>query len=87
MSTSKHARAVALAEPSDGINGPLEQQGSRRLIGYDPRGAPNGRKHATQHDAIVLVFALLNLREVAHIALLTALEQDGEPLRRGYAAD
>lgn len=91
MSTSKHARAVASAGPSDGVNRPLpslqsnrDQGGSLALTCEGPKPA---KKHAAQHNLIVFSFALLNLREVAHIALLTGPEQDGDPLRRGYSAD
>lgn len=90
MSTSKHARAVAPAGPSDGVNSSLpslqcnrDQAGSLALTCEGPKPA----KNTQQHNLIVFSLALLNLREVAHIALLTGPEQDGDPLHRGYSAD
>lgn len=64
MSTSTHARAVASAEPSDGINSPLPSLQSNRdqggLLGMTCEG-PNGPKtcNGTQHDC-------LKLRSIEH---------------------
>lgn len=41
-----------------------------------------GPKHATQHNTIVLsIAALLNMRKLAYITLLTGPEQDLDALR------